>query len=152
MSEPDGECRDLRRLRRGFGNDAVTGNGGRDNLSGEARQREVPGRDTAPHAPPVHAQHVAFACRSGEFNGIEVCPRPGRIVTAEIHSFPYLCQSVRDRFLGFLYRNGHQFSEMRLIRSDDPPSELQSLMLISSAVLCLKKYKKNSYELKSLMP
>src|SRR3546814_8776841 len=57
--------RDLRRLRRGFGNDAVTGNQRRDNLSGEDRQREVPGRDTAPHAPPVHAQHVAFACRSG---------------------------------------------------------------------------------------
>src|SRR3546814_20465280 len=89
--------RDLRRRRRGFGNDAVTGNQRRDNLSGEDRQREVPGRDTAPHAPPVHAQHVAFACRSGEFNGIEVCPRPGRIVTAEIHSFPYLCQSSEER-------------------------------------------------------
>src|SRR3546814_6973147 len=98
----------------------------RDNVSGEDRQREVPGQDTAPHAPPVHAQHVAFACRSGEFNGIEVCPRPGRIVTAEIHSFPYLCQSVRDRFLGFL-------------RSDEHTSDRPSLIRSSYAVSCFTK-------------
>src|SRR3546814_9662874 len=90
------------------------------------------------HAPPVHAQHVAFACRSGEFNGIEVCPRPGRIVTAEIHSFPYFCEGVRNRFLSFLHRNGHQFSAMR---SEEHTSELQSLMRISYAVFCLKKKK-----------
>src|SRR3546814_3331745 len=53
--------------------------------------------------------------------------------------FPELCESNDDPRARLLFDDGIAYMANRAPRSEEHTSELQSLMRISSAVLCLKK-------------
>ena len=75
VGEADRISRDLGRLRRRLGDDAVAGRERGGDLAEEDGEREVPGRDADPDAAPFHPQHVALAGRPGQLDRLQMPSR-----------------------------------------------------------------------------
>ena len=116
MGEADRISGDVRRLRRGLGDDRVAGDQRRRHLAEEDGEREIPRRAAYEDPAAFHPEHVALAGRSRQLHRHEAGARLIGIITAEIRRLAHLGERVGDRLLRLLHADPHQHVAIALER------------------------------------